>query len=71
MGQKKHPFYHEVGGNASAGSNDLEFGPVEDGRLYCIQHVTVENETTAYTDLRLLTASGGREHLLEEQDAPT
>ena len=67
MGQK-YPFHFVLSAKAAAGSNDLAQEQIPDGRLYCIQRVAVENETTAYTDLRILIAGGGEEFLLVEED---
>jgi len=67
---KKHPFDLKLAKVANAGSNDLAMDAVEDGRLYCVQHVAIENETSAFTDLRILKAGVGAELLLEEQDSP-
>lgn len=70
MGSKKVPFFDVLTESAAAGSNDLSTDRVKSGRFYCIQRVAVENQTTAYTDLRLLTAGTGGEMLLEEIDHP-
>jgi len=68
MGQKKFPFDRTLGKKAAAGSNDVRMREVETGRLYCIQRVAAENETSATTDLRLIKAGTGDELLLEEED---
>ncbi len=70
MGQKRHPFHLELGATASAGTNDLAQSRVDAGKLCCIQRVAVENETTTYTDLRILIDNFGVEFLLEEEDSP-
>lgn len=70
MAQKKQPFDLELTLDAADGANDLRMDRVPVGFLFCIQHVTVENETTAYTNLRLIKARPGREFPLEEQDSP-
>lgn len=70
MAQKKQPFDDVLTLSASAGSNDLRTEQVEPGWLWCVQHVGVENETTAYTDLRLLKAGRAAELLLAEEDNP-
>lgn len=70
MAQKKQPFDLELTLDAADGSNDLQTDRVPSGFLSCIQHVAVENETTAYTDLRVMKARPGREFLLEEEDLP-
>jgi len=43
---------------------------VEARRIRVLTHVTVEDETTAYTKCRLGIASGGRDHYIDELDAP-
>lgn len=68
MGQKKFPFDLTLSAKASAGSNDVQMDEIQSGRLYCIQRVAVENETSATTDLRLMKAGTGGELLLEEED---
>ncbi len=70
MGHKKNPFDDVLTLKASAGSNDLRTEQVKPGWLWCIQRVGVENETTAYTDLRILKAGRAAELPLEEQDSP-
>lgn len=70
MAQKKHPFHLILSKKAAAGSNDLEQGQIPDGQLYCVQRTAIENETTAYTDLRILIAGAGGEFLLAEEDNP-
>ena len=68
MGQKKHPFDRVLSARASTGSNDLQMDEIKSGRLYCIQRVSVENETSAATDVRLMKGGPGGEFLLEEKD---
>lgn len=70
MAQKKQPFDRVLNLAASAGSNDLRTERVDPGWLLCVQRVAVENETSAYTDLRILKAGHGQEVLLVEQDSP-
>lgn len=70
MGQKKHPFRLTLSKKAAAGTNDLAQGRIQDGRLYCIQHVAIENQTSAYTNLRIFTSGGAGEFLLEEEYSP-
>lgn len=70
MGQKKHPFDLPLSALASAGTNTLEMDPVRPGRVFCIQRAAVENETTAYTALRILKGGRGTEMLVSEQMAP-
>ena len=67
---QKHPFHLVLSVKAAAGSNDLKQDEVPDGQLYCVQRVAVENETTAYTDLRILATGGAKEFLLVEEDSP-
>lgn len=68
MGQKKHPFDLTLEKVAATGTNDVESDPVRTGRLYCVQRVGLENETSATTDVRLMKAGVGGEFLLEEED---
>ena len=70
MARKKQPFDEVIPLVAEAGSNDVETERVRHGELWCIQRAAVENETTAYTDLRLLKAGRGSELLLAEEDNP-
>ena len=70
MAQKKQPFDQVLTASASAGSNDLSTKQVKPGWLWCIQRAGVENETTAYTDLRLLKVGRAADFLLAEEDSP-
>lgn len=70
MGQKKHPFHLTLSGKATAGSNDVAMEQVEDGRLYAVQRTSFENETTAFTDARVLVGGVGGEHVVAEQNSP-
>ena len=70
MGQKKYPFHRELAATASAGTNELKTFVVVPGRLLCVQRVGVENETSTYTDLRILIDDFGEEFLLAEEDSP-
>lgn len=70
MGNKKHPFHRIITKTASAGTNLLEDDRVRSGRLYCFQRIAVENETTAYTRLRLEIRSASPDFLFSEQSAP-
>lgn len=67
---KKQPFDLVLTKSASSGSNDVRTDQVKPGWLWCVQHVGVENETSEYTDLRLIKAGRGSEVLLEEADSP-
>lgn len=44
----------------------LELDRVEARKIRTLTHVTVENETTAYTKCRLGIDAGGRNHYLDE-----
>lgn len=70
MAQKKQPLDLILSRQAAAGSNDVQSDPVPAGQLWCFQHVTVENETSAGTDIRIMKAGRGGEFPLEEQDSP-
>ena len=70
MANKKQPFDLLLTSTAAAGSNDLRTKPVGPGWLRCVQRVAVENETTLYTDLRILKAGRGAEFLVAEEDNP-
>lgn len=70
MAQKKQPFDLTLTKQAAAGSNDVRADPVKPGRLWCVQHLAVENETTDFTSFRVLKAGRGGELLLEEQLDP-
>ena len=71
MAQKKQPFDLVLSKTAVAGSNDLRTEQVKPGWLWCVQRVAVENQTTLYTDLRILKAGRGAEFLLAEEDNPS
>lgn len=70
MGQKKYPFDWTLSKVATTGTNNVETDPVRERRLYCLQRVAVENQTTAYTDLRILKGGGGEEIVIQEEDTP-
>lgn len=70
MAQKKQPFADTHTKTASTGSNDVATERVDPGWLWCVQHTTVENETTAYTSLRLLIAGQGEDVQLVEELGP-
>ena len=44
----------------------LRFGPVHPKTLRALTHVTVENQTNAYTKCRLGINSGSQDHYLDE-----
>jgi len=66
MAQKKQPFDLVLTKDAAAGNNDVRMDPIPPGWLYCVQHLAVENETTAFTSLRVIKGGRGGEFLLEE-----
>jgi len=68
MGGKRYPFDLVLSKAAVGTTDDLETDPVPDGRLYCIQHVAVEDETTYVTEVRLYKSELERDFLLAEQD---
>lgn len=70
MAQKKQPFDLVLTKQASVGSNDIATDRVKPGWLWCVQRITAENQTSPFTDLRLLVAGGGEELLVAEQDTP-
>ena len=50
---------------------DLKTKPVDRGETWCIQKVACEDETNAYTSLRILVGGHGWEHLLAEEKTPS
>jgi hypothetical protein len=70
MAHKKQPFDLILSKQAATGTNDVRSAPVPENQLHCYQHVTVENESHAFTDLRIMKAGRGGEFLLQEQDSP-
>lgn len=51
--------------------DDVEFGPIEEDRLYHITRFGVEDKTTAPdTDIRCYVKGHGYEHWLNEENAP-
>lgn len=70
MAQKKRPFDLPLTKTAAAGSNDVVTDPVRSGRLFCIQRVAIENETSPCTDVRLIKGGSAGEIVLEEEDTP-
>jgi hypothetical protein len=70
VAQKKQPFDLILPKQAAAGSNDVRSDPVPAGELWCVQHLTLENETTDFTSARVIKGGRGDEFLLEEQLDP-
>lgn len=70
MSNKRYSFDHKREKTAGAGSNDLEFERVAPAILLCVQHITIENETTVYDSLRILKEGAGEEHFVIEQLTP-
>jgi hypothetical protein len=68
MGSKKYPFDLVLSKTAVGTTDDLVTDPVPDDRLYCIQHVVCEDETTYATELRLYKSEPERDFLIAEQD---
>ena len=68
MADKKRPFDLRLSSDAASGSNDVQMDRVKPGRLYCIQHIAFENETTDFTEARIMKAGQGGEFLLEEEE---
>ena len=54
MSVKKIPFQFALSLTALSGSNDLRICAPETGWMYCIQHLSVENETSNYSDFRVI-----------------
>jgi hypothetical protein len=50
-------------------NNDLTFGPVPGGHLWVVNWVGLEDETTAFTSLRVLIGGLGKAHYLIEDYA--
>lgn len=67
MAQKKQPFDLVLSKTAASGSNDTQSEPAESGELWCIQRLAAENQTTDFTELRILKTGGAGELLLAEQ----
>lgn len=67
MGQQTYPFDRIIRKVAASGSNDLTLDPVQTGRLYCLQRVSVENETSPCTSIQLLKSGRGGEFLVDEE----
>jgi len=68
MGHRKYPLDLIYTMAAAAGDNDLSMPPVGSGLLYCIQRITVENETSGAADVRLLKGGAGSDLMLAEED---
>ena len=51
--------------------DDVEFGPILEGRFYHITRLAVEDETSApSTDIRCYVGGHGYQHWLNEQNSP-
>ena len=70
MASKKQPFSWILSKDALAAIDSLLSETVKPGYLYCVQRVVIEDETTAYTDVRIAVRDGGRDVLIAEQDNP-
>ncbi len=55
---------------AAAATTDVIFGPVKSNRVYHIQNVTVEDETSAPTDVRIIIDNKAGECPLKEFNSP-
>lgn len=67
---KKIPFDHRLSTVAQAGLNELASSVVQPGLLFCVQRLSVENETSSYTSFRVIKAGGGMEIPVIEQQNP-
>lgn len=67
---KKIPFDQRLSSVAQAGLNELASSVVQPGLLFCVQRLTVENETSSYASFRVLKAGGGMEIPVIEQQNP-
>ena len=56
--------------SAAATYDDLETAPLKENTLLIVDHVSVENETTAYTNLRIGIKQGSTFTPLEEEKSP-
>lgn len=70
MGQIRVPFDIRQRLAASADPEDLVLGPIEAGRRYVVQWVSVEDETTNFTSFRILKTTPGHEHFYMEELSP-
>lgn len=68
---KKRPFSWILAKDAIAATDELLSEMVKAGYLYCVQHVTFENETNASTRMRVAVRAGARNVLLGEEKTLT
>lgn len=66
---KKYPFDRVETLVAATGTNDVVFRPSPPGSLFCVQWITVENETHTITDVRIIKRWGSTEMPLLEKDS--
>ena len=64
----KHPIVKNVRKVSAALTNEeLEFEPVPPGRMWVIENIALEDETNAFTSLRVYVRMGGiNQYLLED-----
>ena len=69
--ERENVFRRRLSAVSAGGTyDDLKFGPVKSGELYKIEQISVENETTAFTKIRVFTNGHGYSHYRFEQASP-
>lgn len=71
MAVKKTPFSWILGKDAAAATDELVSQVVRPGQLYCVQHASFRNKTSATTRLTIVVRSGAREVEIGEEDTLT
>jgi len=56
--------------SAGGDYDDLKFGPIKAGEIYQVNRLAVENESNAFTEIRLFVDGRGYNHYLEESNSP-
>lgn len=71
MDDKGRPYTHSVGKLSAGGTyDDLDGERVETGKLLVVTHISVENKTTVYTNLRIGIERTGVFAPHEEEKSP-
>jgi len=71
MAVKKTPFSWILGKDAAAAADELLSELVKPGYLYCVQHVSFRNKTSATTRMTVAIRAGGRQVDIAEEDTLT
>ena len=70
MANKKMPWDHLITRDAVSSPDDLVIENRVENQLLCVQWLSVQDETTAFTSLRIIKRVGSSERPMSEQMTP-